>query len=149
MNDLSQGFTQAPPSTLSIGLTQFINEFGDELLDSLNRSNPPVYAGHLNPARQRIMDGLKRQPFPAQAEVVQAVTALLLDRNEQAAIINAEMGTVKTMMAFAAAAVMHSEGYRRTLVIAPPHLVYKWRREILETLPDARVWVLNGPDTLV
>ncbi|MCW2097941.1 UNVERIFIED_ORG: type III restriction/modification enzyme restriction subunit [Pseudomonas psychrophila] len=149
MNDLSQGFTQAPLSTLSIGLTQFINEFGDELLDSLNRSNPPVYAGHLNPARQRIMDGLKRQPFPAQAEVVQAVTALLLDHNEQAAIINAEMGTGKTMMAIAAAAVMHSEGYRRTLVIAPPHLVYKWRREILETLPDARVWVLNGPDTLV
>ncbi|WP_300731714.1 DEAD/DEAH box helicase [Pseudomonas sp.] len=149
MNDLPQGFTQAPLSTLSIGLTDFINEFGDELLDSLNRSNPPVYAGHLNPARQRVMDGLKRQPFPAQAEVVQAVAALLLDRNEQAAIINAEMGTGKTMMAIATAAVLHSEGYRRTLVIAPPHLVYKWRREILETLPDARVWVLNGPDTLV
>jgi hypothetical protein len=44
---------------------------------------------------------------------------------------------------------MKAEGYRRTLVISPPHLVYKWRREILETVPDARVWVLNGPDTLV
>ncbi|HCF4141377.1 TPA: DEAD/DEAH box helicase, partial [Pseudomonas aeruginosa] len=32
---------------------------------------------------------------------------------------------------------------------SPPHLVYKWRREILETIPAARVWVLNGPDTLL
>ncbi|HHK3124664.1 TPA: SNF2-related protein, partial [Pseudomonas aeruginosa] len=91
----------------------------------------------------------KRKPFAAQAEVVQAITALLLDRNEQAGIINAEMGTGKTMMAIAVAAVMHAAGYRRTLVVSPPHLVYKWRREILETIPAARVWVLNGPDTLL
>ncbi|WP_164622690.1 SNF2-related protein, partial [Pseudomonas viridiflava] len=102
-----------------------------------------------DPARQRVMDGLLRQHFPAQAQVVQAIAALLLDQNEQAGIINAEMGTGKTMMAIALAAVMHGAGYRRTMVIAPPHLVYKWRREILETTPDARVWVLNGPDTLV
>jgi hypothetical protein len=33
-------------------------------------------------------------------------------------------------------------------VVCPPHLVYKWRREIKQTVPNARVWVLNGPDTL-
>lgn len=148
MSDLTQGLS-APLSPLTIGLTDFIDEFGDELLDSLNRSNPPVYAGNAHPRRQAVMESLKRSPFPAQAEVVQAITALLLDRNEQAGIINAEMGTGKTMMAIATAAVMHDAGYRRTLVISPPHLVYKWRREILETIPDARVWVLNGPDTLV
>lgn len=116
---------------------------------SLNRSNPPVYTGSVNAHRQLVMDRLKRKPFAAQAEVVQAITALLLDRNEQAGIINAEMGTGKTMMAIAVAAVMHAAGYRRTLVVSPPHLVYKWRREILETIPAARVWVLNGPDTLL
>lgn len=145
MNDLSH--TACPP--LTIGLTEFIDEFGDELLNSLNRSNPPVYAGNANEARHQVMNALKRQPFPAQSEVVQAVAALLLDRNEEAAVINAEMGTGKTMMAIAVAAVMHGAGYRRTMVVSPPHLVYKWRREILETIPDARVWVLNGPDTLV
>ncbi|SEB32941.1 Type III restriction enzyme, res subunit [Pseudomonas marginalis] len=144
MNDMSQ----VPVAALAIGLTEFIYEFGDELLESLNRSNPPVYAGNANEARHRVMNALKRQPFPAQAEVVQAVAALLLDRNEEAAVINAEMGTGKTMMAIAVAAVMHGAGYRRTMVVSPPHLVYKWRREILETIPDARVWVLNGPDTL-
>ncbi|WP_024677684.1 DEAD/DEAH box helicase [Pseudomonas syringae] len=151
MNDLplAAPVSHACVPTLNIGLTEFIEEFGDELLESLNRSNPPIYAGIDNPARKRVMAGLKRQPFPAQAQVVQAIAALLLDQNEQAGIVNAEMGTGKTMMAIALAAVMHGAGYRRTMVIAPPHLVYKWRREILETIPDARVWVLNGPDTLV
>ncbi|MBU4633465.1 SNF2-related protein [Pseudomonas chlororaphis] len=148
MNDLSQALTPASTAPLTIGLTDFIEEFGDELLDSLNQSNPPVYTGNSNPARQRVMDNLNRKPFPAQADVVQAIAALLLDRNEQAGIINAEMGTGKTMMAIAVAAVMHAAGYRRTMVISPPHLVYKWRREILETISDARVWVLNGPDSL-
>lgn len=136
-------------ASLNINLTDFVDEFGEELLDSLNRSNPPVYTGQIHPLRHAVMANLKRTPFPAQEEVVQAITALLLDRNEPAGIINAEMGTGKTMMAICTAAVMHAAGYRRTMVISPPHLVYKWRREILETVPKARVWVLNGPDTLV
>ncbi|MDU8358463.1 SNF2-related protein [Pseudomonas syringae group sp. J309-1] len=149
MNEITQLLPTESNRALNISLTDFIAEFGDELLGSLNRSNPPVYDGQANELRTAIMAALQRSPFPAQAQVVQAVTALLLDRNEQAAIINAEMGTGKTMMAIATAAVMHAEGYRRTLVISPPHLVYKWRREILETVPSARVWVLNGPDTLL
>ncbi|MDO7930273.1 DEAD/DEAH box helicase [Pseudomonas sp. KFB-139] len=149
MNNMTQALPNCNSASLNIALTDFIAEFGDELLDSLNRSNPPVYTGMANEQRDRVMAALNRKPFPAQGRVVQAVAALLLDRGEQAAIINAEMGTGKTMMAIATAAVMHAEGYRRSLVISPPHLVYKWRREVLETVPDARVWVLNGPDTLL
>lgn len=136
-------------SPLTISLNDFVSEFGDELLDSLNRANPPVYTGKARPHRQLVLSGLKRSPFPAQAEVIHSVSELLVDRGERAAIINAEMGTGKTLMAIAVAAVLNAEGYRRTLVLSPPHLVYKWRREILETIPGARVWVLNGPDTLV
>ena len=66
-----------------------------------------------------------------------------------AAIVNGEMGCGKTTVGIATAAVLHAEGYRRTLILSPPHLVYKWRREIQETVAGAKVWVLNGPDTLV
>ena len=131
-----------------IPLSQFVTDFGDDLLNAVSHQNPPVYNGIPNTARELIMDDLKRDPFDAQREVVQAVTRLLIDEAEKAAVINAEMGTGKTMMAIATAAVMYTEGYQRSLVISPPHLVYKWRREILETVPNARVWVLNGPDTL-
>ena len=141
--------TSVPSSPTEWSLNTFIDEFGDSLLKTLNQSHPPVYNGIPHPERKAVMNALLRKPFPAQADVIQSVATLLVDRNEHAAIINAEMGTGKTLMAIATAAVLYPEGYRRTLVLSPPHLVYKWRREILSTLPGARVWVMNGPDTLV
>lgn len=147
MTDITLPATEFTPAVLP--LNAFIDEFGDSLLDTLNRSLPPVYDGTPDLRRHAVMESLKRRPFPAQADTVQAVVKLLVDRHEQAAIINGEMGTGKTLMAIATAAVLYHEGYRRTLVLSPPHLVYKWRREIQQTVDGARVWVLNGPDTLV
>lgn len=82
-------------SPLTISLQDFVEEFGDELLDSLNRSNPPVYTGQARTNRQQILSRLKRTLFDAQAEVVHAVAELLVNRNERAAIVNGEMGTGK------------------------------------------------------
>ncbi|MBF3412636.1 helicase-related protein [Burkholderia pseudomallei] len=140
---------EAATSPLTLSLQDFVSEFGDELLDALNGANPPVYAGQPRAHRQLVLAGLKRRLFPAQADVVHAVTELLIERHERAAIVNGEMGCGKTTVGIATAAVLHAKGYRRTLVLSPPHLVYKWRREILETVAGAKVWVLNGPDTLV
>ncbi|WP_375576608.1 DEAD/DEAH box helicase family protein [Paracidovorax oryzae] len=137
----------------TIALGDFIRSFGQGLLQQVRSQHPPVYvpdrdqATEAWQARKRILGTLKRQPFEPQAEAVQAIVKLLVDQDEPAAVLNAEMGTGKTMMAICAAALMQ-ESHPRTLVISPPHLVYKWRREIMETVPNARVWVLNGPDTL-
>lgn len=153
LQDVSQPAEQTavgtPSEVLRMPLGQFIADFGDGLLEAVARSNPPVYDGTPDPARTGVMQGLLRKPFPPQQEVVQAVTRLLVEADEKAAIIAAEMGTGKTMMGTAVAAVLHAERGGRTLVISPPHLVYKWRREIKDTVPGAKVWVLNGPDTLV
>lgn len=135
-------------SLSSIQLTAFIKDFGEGLLDAVQNQNPPLYNGTPNSTRKSIMDNLLRNPFDAQQDAVQAITCALHDVGDKAVVLNAEMGTGKTMMAIASAAVMQAEGYRRFLVISPPHLVYKWRREIKETVADARVWILNGPDTL-
>ncbi|MCD9007456.1 DEAD/DEAH box helicase [Luteimonas sp. XNQY3] len=146
----AQGDLLDPPaSPLSLSLPDFVTEFGDELLGSLNRANPPVYTGRARPHRQAVLDGLTRKLFDAQADVVHAVAELLIDHGERAAFVNGEMGCGKTTVGIATAAVLNAEGYRRTLVLSPPHLVYKWRREIQETVAGAKVWVLNGPDTLV
>jgi SNF2 family DNA or RNA helicase len=141
--------TPDTPDPYHIPLTDFIQEFGVGLLESAQRSNPPVYDGIPKPERVAVLDQLKRKPFPAQADAIHAITSLLLDQNERAAILNGEMGTGKTLCGIAAAAVLSKAGYRRTLVLSPPHLVYKWRREILETVPGTKVWILNGPDTLM
>lgn len=131
-----------------IPLQQFIADFGDGLLETVAQQNPPIYDGMPDSERDAVMDHLLRKPFDAQRDRVQALARLLIDANAPAAVLNGEMGTGKTMMAIALAAIFQEEGYRRFLVLSPPHLVYKWRREILETVPDARVWILNGPDTI-
>lgn len=131
-----------------ISLASFINDFGDGLLEAVQKQNPPVHDGSHVEAWNAVMDTLKRTPFEAQRDVVQAACKLLLHENKKAAVLNCDMGTGKTMMAISVSAVLHSEGAKRFLVLAPPHLVYKWRREILETVENARVWVLNGADTL-
>lgn len=130
-------------------LPDFLSQFGGTLLDQVREQNPPIFdPSKPDPLVNQVLSSLSRKAFPKQAEAVQAIIANMFGVDEPATILNAEMGTGKTMMAIATAAVAHAKGLHRALVIAPPHLVYKWRREIKTTIPNARVWILNGPDTL-
>lgn len=131
-----------------IPLTDFIKQFGSGLMEAVQSQNPPVFDGTPSLSREQLMDTMLRSPFEAQREVIQSVSNLLIDKGLGASVINGDMGTGKSIMAVVVAAILHAEGYKRTLLISPPHLVYKWRREIIETVKDAKVWVLNGPDTL-
>ena len=46
---------EAAASPLTLSLQDFVSEFGDELLDSLNRANPPVYTGQVRVHRHLIL----------------------------------------------------------------------------------------------
>ena len=129
-------------------IAQFIADFKPSLLEAVRHQNPPVYDGRPSPAREGLLDQLLRNPFREQRDVVQAITRHLVDARGPSAVCNGEMGTGKTMIGIATAWLLHHAGYPRSLVVCPPHLVYKWRREIKQTVPEARVWILNGPDTL-
>ena len=51
------------------------------------------------------------------------------------------MGTGKT---FIGAAAAHMAGFRRVLVLCPPHLVPKWKREVEVTVPGARASIVKS-----
>ena len=51
------------------------------------------------------------------------------------------MGTGKTFIATAAA---HMAGFRRVLVLCPPHLTRKWKREVEETVPSVRTAIVTS-----
>ena len=51
------------------------------------------------------------------------------------------MGTGKT---FIAAAAAHMAGFQRILIICPPHLVPKWKREVEMTVPDVRAAIIES-----
>ena len=52
-----------------------------------------------------------------------------------------EMGTGKT---FIGAAAAYMAGFERVLVICPPHLVPKWKREIEQTVPFVRAAIVES-----
>lgn len=59
------------------------------------------------------------------------------------ALIVAECGTGKTLISLIAIHV-HSQGKRYTaLAMVPPHLVVKWAREALLTVPGLRVFLID------
>jgi 16S rRNA G966 N2-methylase RsmD len=62
--------------------------------------------------------------LPAQKHVAAALATRLVTQRD--AILVGEMGTGKTTVGIAVAAAL---GARRTLILCPPHLVHKWKRE--------------------
>ena len=133
----------------TIPLATFLGDYREQLLEQIERQTPVVYRGEHPAWQDDVLAGLKRRPFPAQKKRIHAVYAGLVERGLPAVFLNGEMGTGKTMMGICVSALMQ-HGYSRkpVLVISPPHLVYKWRREILDTVPEASVTVINGSNAI-
>ena len=130
-------------------LAQFLAEFGEPLMAQINRQTPVVYDGRHDNWQDDVLAGLKRQPFPAQKHRIHACYAGLVTHGLPAVFLNGEMGTGKTLMGICVSALMQHECSRKpVLVISPPHLVYKWRREILDTVPNAMVHTVNGSNAI-
>jgi len=88
---------------------------------------------------------LKRQPFPAQTEVIAASMAML--DNVGRGILCGQMGVGKT---YIGQAVIHEHANRsrrkggrggnyRALVMCPDTLILKWRQELEATIPGVKV----------
>ena len=127
-------------------MSEFREEFSELFGGDMDSSKQPVYAGP-DESITRFIEEVKCTPMEGQRNTIQSLTQLLFQHNRPAAIINGEMGTGKTLMSIAIAHCMRrmKEG-NRVLVVVPPHLIYKWRREIMKFLPDVKVFILNGQD---
>ena len=106
---------------------------------------PPLQASPPLPAS---LKALLRQPLPAQALTISGVTKHL--NTARSAIIVGECGTGKTLMSVAVAHTHSDAGSYTVIAMCPPHLVFKWAREVLETIPRARTFIIydlrNGGD---
>ena len=115
-------------------LTAFIDTYRDAIARRVVDSYPPRYrpsGGGLE------LPPLLRAPLGAQADAIRGA-ALSLGAQRGTTVVG-EMGTGKTYIAAAAA---HTAGFRRVLVICPPHLTRKWKREVEETVPGARAVIV-------
>src|ERR1035438_8876432 len=106
-------------------LEEYLREFSVEIGDRILTSFPALHAPG-DPVSP-ILGTLLRKPFKAQ----------------EVAII-AEMGTGKTLMAIALAHVVASGRPYACLFVVPPQLLQKSAREILQTIPGARTYVIDS-----
>ena len=118
-----------------MNLGQFIDTFKDAIAQRVVESYPPLYrpsenGGTLPPPAQKAPG--------AQADAIRGA-ALSLEAHRGTTVVG-EMGTGKTFIAAAA----HLAGFKRVLVLCPPHLVPKWKREVEMTVPGARAVIVKS-----
>ena len=115
-----------------MNLARFIETFQEAITRAVLRTYPPIYSAQNRHQWGFDLRRLRRRPLGAQGDAIRAV-ALSLRRYRGTNLVG-EMGTGKTTIAAAAA---YLGGFRRVLVLCPPHLVRKWQREVLATVPGA------------
>ena len=115
-------------------LAEFIDTYRDAIARRVVASYPPRY----RPSEQgRPLPRLLRAPLGAQADAIRGA-ALSLEAQRGTTVVG-EMGTGKT---FIAASAAYMAGFKRVLVLCPPHLTRKWKREVEETVPGARAVIV-------
>ncbi|WP_368502690.1 helicase-related protein (plasmid) [Alkalihalophilus sp. As8PL] len=108
---------------------------------------------------------LKRIPFPAQANLIQAIVNTLDD--EDSVICSGDMGTGKSLITTAVARILQAKRERNlrmvpsgqkkksrkglaVLLSAPGITLPKWKtKEILGTLPNAKVTIIKSADEMM
>src|ERR1017187_6846842 len=121
-------------------LEEYLREFSVEIGDRILTGYPALHAPG-DPVSP-ILGTLLRKPFAAQ-EIAVAGGVKRLQESNSVAII-AEMGTGKTLMAIAIAHVFSAGRPYACLFIVPPQILLKTAREILQTIPGARTYVIDS-----
>src|SRR5262244_453016 len=116
-----------------MNIQDFIEEYRSVIVASVGRDSNPLY----HPATDRkkiyqLIKTLPRRPIASQIDAIGGIVQAL--RFRDSAILVGEMGLGKTYISIAAAAAL---GLTKVLVVCPPHLVSKWRREVKQTIPMA------------
>ena len=117
-----------------MNLGEFIDRFKEAIARRVVESYPPLYRPSENGGR---LPRLLRTPLGAQTDAIKGA-ALSLKAHRGTTVVG-EMGTGKT---FIGAAAAHMAGFERILVLCPPHLTRKWKREVEQTVPGARAVIV-------
>ena len=117
-------------------LGEFIDHYKEAIARRVVESYPPLYRPSED---QRPLPRLLRKPLGGQVDAIRGA-ALSLEAHQGTTVVG-EMGTGKT---FIGAAAAYMAGFRRALILCPPHLTRKWKREIEDTVPDGRAAIVTS-----
>ncbi|RXH53787.1 DEAD/DEAH box helicase [Granulicella sibirica] len=124
----------------------YLRAYSQELGSRIVEMYPPLQ-GPKDPVAPELKT-LLRKPLPVQAMTITGAAKYL--QVEDSVRLVGECGTGKTLMSIGIAHAHAASKPYTALVMCPPHLVLKWAREVLITVPRARAFVVydlrNGGD---
>jgi tape measure domain-containing protein len=129
----AEDFERLPQEEIQ-SLDEYMLAYGQQLGRQAERSLEPLHVPGRDPLPEL---GLLREPYEAQAHVVQAVAKTL--KRQKSAWVIADMGSGKCLIGMAAVHAKANGRPYRGLVMCPGHLVRKWERELRETIPRVQV----------
>ena len=122
-----------------MNLAQLLDRYGEAITRAVIDTYPPLYDADVRHKSSPQLRRLLRRPLGAQSDAINATVLSL--KQHTGTIVVGEMGTGKSYIAAAAA---YLAGCRRVMILCPPHLVNKWRREVLQTVPGARASIVRS-----
>ena len=130
--NMDQAKAESDPNTLA----EFIDRYKDSITAKITETYTPLYRPSENGGN---LPELLRSPMGKQEDAVQGAVISL--KAHKGTTVVGEMGTGKTFIGTAAA---HMAGFKRIVVLCPPHLVRKWKREVENTVPDVNAVIVNS-----
>src|ERR1700752_1586271 len=116
----------------------YLRQFGPALAERILATYPPLQSTKAPVAPS--LAALLRKALPAQALAITGTAKYL--RKAKAARVVAECGAGKTFMALGTIHVLAEGRPTATLVMCPSHITHTWAREVLHTIPRARIFFI-------
>ena len=121
-------------------VTEYLKAYGGELAEKIKREAKPLF----NPGDDwdNKIAKLLRRPYQAQGDAIMGLVKSL--EGKDSAIVVGEMGSGKTIIGCTVPYIStNGKVPSRTLVMCPGHLVKKWKREVEETIPEAKASIIR------
>ncbi|MCR9292019.1 MAG: polymorphic toxin-type HINT domain-containing protein [bacterium] len=120
-------------------VTEYLTAYSEQLAEKIEQNFQPL---HVKGKRDLKLPKMKRSLISGQYDAV-AGAVKAMQEGRSTVYINGELGTGKTTCSIAAVHT-HAQGRPyRAIVMCPPHLVEKWKREVQTILPTARPRIIQ------
>jgi len=125
-------------------LSQYLDTYGATLVQQLDTVSKPL----VKSGERKLFVDLLREPFPSQWERIEAIAAGW-DAGRRYAVLSGATGIGKTIISMSAIHA-HARGKSyRALIVCPSHLCKKWVREIENTIPSAKAYIIGKYSDLI
>lgn len=123
----------------------YLKQYAPELSAKIHDTFKPLQT---RGDRTYVIPGLLREPMGAQYDAIVAISKAMQEGEKTVNLIG-DMGTGKTYVAMAALHDLSKGRPYRVVVMSPPHLVDKWCREAISTIPGAKARIIERYTELV